>query len=286
MNARFGKITFGAVALQLALATGAVFMLLPFWLMIRTSFTPETQIFDGGMLALRQITFDNYARVFAEVPILRYYLNGAFVVITIFIGQVIVCVPAAYALARLRFVGRGLSMWLVLAALMIPYQVTAIPIYVVLAKLGLIDTRAALVVPFIANAFGVFLLRQFFLAIPASVFEAARLDGAGTLRTLIFVVLPMARPALMTFGIFSFVSHWNDYFWPSFVLRTDHAATVPYGIVRFLDAELGSDYGPQMAAATLTVLPLLIGFLLAQSSTMVRQSLHSRTSISPAPAAK
>ena len=250
--------------LHLGLAAGAIFMLLPFWLMIRASFTPEDQIFSGGMILPGELTFENYIRVFAEVPILRYYLNGIFVVVAIFVGQVIVCVPAAYALARLHFKGRELSLLLVLGAVMIPYQITAIPVYVILAQVGLIDTRAALIVPFLANAFGVFLLRQFFLAIPGSVFEAARLDGAGTLDTLLRVVLPMARPALLTFGIFSFVSHWNDYFWPSFVLRSDHAATVPFGIVRFLDAELGSDYGPQMAAATLTVLPLLIGFLFAQ----------------------
>ena len=252
------------LAIHLALMAGAVFMLLPFWLMIRASLTPEAEIFSGNMLSLGTITFENYRRVFAEVPILRYYLNGIFVVVAIFVGQVIICVPAAYALARLRFSGRDLSLWVVLGALMIPYQVTAIPVYVILAQLGLIDTRSALILPFIANAFGVFLLRQFFLAIPGSVFEAARLDGAGAYHTLVSVVLPMARPALVTFGIFSFVSHWNDYFWPSFVLRTDAAATVPFGIVKFLDAELGSDYGPQMAAATLTVLPLLIGFLLAQ----------------------
>lgn len=252
------------LGLHLALAAGAIFMLLPFWLMIRASLTPEDQIFSGGMILLGDITFQNYLRVFQEVPILRYYLNGIVVVIAIFIGQVIVCVPAAYALARLHFRGRELSLWLVLGAVMIPYQITAIPVYVILAQFGLIDSRAALIVPFLANAFGVFLLRQFFLSIPGSVFEAARLDGAGTFDTLLRVVLPMARPALVTFGIFSFVSHWNDYFWPSFVLRTDRVATVPFGIVRFLDAELGSDYGPQMAAATLTVLPLLLGFLFAQ----------------------
>lgn len=264
MHRSSSPYTFNQLALHLALLAGAVFMLLPFWLMIRASLTPEAEIFSGNMLSLGTITFDNYLRVFAEVPILRYYLNGIFVVVAIFIGQVVICVPAAYALARLRFSGRELSLWIVLGALMIPYQVTAIPVYVILAQFGLIDTRSALILPFVANAFGVFLLRQFFLAIPGSVFEAARLDGAGAYHTLVSVVLPMARPALVTFGIFSFVSHWNDYFWPSFVLRTDAAATVPFGIVQFLDAELGSDYGPQMAAATLTVLPLLIGFLLAQ----------------------
>lgn len=250
--------------LHLTLATGGFFMLLPFWLMLRASLTPETQIFSGNLLLLQNVTLENYAKVFTEVPIFRYYFNGIFVVAAILIGQIVICVPAAYALARLSFKGRDFSLWLVLGALMVPYHVTAIPVYVILAKFGLIDTRSALIIPFLASAFSVFLLRQFFLTIPASVFDAARLDGTGPVRTLIHVVFPMARPAILTFCIFSFVSHWNDYFWPSFVLRSDKAATVPFGIVKFLDRELGGDYGAQMAAATLTVLPLLVGFLLAQ----------------------
>ncbi len=252
------------LGLHLGLAIGGFFMLLPFWLMLRASLTPETQIFSGNLLWLQNFTLENYAKVFAEVPIFRYYFNGIFVVAAILIGQILICVPAAYALARLNFSGRDLGLWLVLGALMVPYQVTAIPVYVILAKFGLIDTRGALIIPFLGSAFSVFLLRQFFLTIPASVFDAARLDGAGPVRTLTHVVFPMARPAILTFCIFSFVSHWNDYFWPSFVLRSDKAATVPFGIVKFLDRELGGDYGAQMAAATLTVLPLLVGFLLAQ----------------------
>jgi multiple sugar transport system permease protein len=252
------------LALHLALAAGAVLLLLPFWLMLRTSLTAEPRIFEGSMLALTDPTFENYARVFAEVPVWRYYLNGLIVVGAILAGQILTCVPAAYALARWQFAGRDFSLWLVLLAIMVPFHVTAIPIYVALAWSGLIDTRAALIVPFLGSAFSVFLLRQFFLSLPGSVFDAARLDGAGPLQLLVHVVFPLARPAILTSCLFSFVSHWNDYFWPSFVLRSDHAATVPYGIVRFLDRELGGDFGAQMAAATLTVLPLLLGFFLAQ----------------------
>ncbi|MCZ7463986.1 carbohydrate ABC transporter permease [Rhizobium rhizogenes] len=260
---------------HLALGLGAVFMLLPFWLMLRTSFTPPEEIFRGNLLALPSFTLENYARVFAEVPILRYYFNGILVVVAIFLGQVAVCVPAAYALSRLRFRGKSASLWLVLAAMMVPYQVTAIPIYVLLSQVQLINSYGALILPFLGSAFSVFLLRQFFLSIPQSVFESARLDGASPFRILWHIVFPMARPAITTFGILSFVSHWNDYFWPSFVLRNDYAATVPFGIVRFLDQELGSEYGPQMAAATLTVLPLLIGFLLAQRQFIAGMSMTS-----------
>jgi multiple sugar transport system permease protein len=265
----------GQVILHAMLAIGAVFMLLPFWLMLRTSLTPAAEIFSGSMLSLGHVTLENYRRVFAEVPILRYYLNGMIVVVAIFLGQLLVCIPAAYALARLNFTGRAASFWLVLAAMMVPYQVTAIPVFVLMSALGLVNSLGALILPFLGSAFGVFLLRQFFLSIPSSVFESARLDGATPARILVSIVLPMARPAITTFGIFSFVSHWNDYFWPSFVLRNDAAATVPFGIVQFLNQELGSEYGPQMAAATLTVVPLLIGFLLAQRQFIAGMALSS-----------
>lgn len=262
-------------ATHVALALGAVFMLLPLWLMLRTSLTPPEAIFKGDLLVLPGFSLENYIRVFNDVPILRYYFNGIVVVVAIFIGQVAICLPAAYALARLRFAGHAASLWLVIAAMMVPYQVTAIPVYVLLSKFGLINSFGALILPFLGSAFSVFLLRQFFLSIPQSVFESARLDGASPFRILIHIVFPMARPAITTFGIFSFVSHWNDYFWPSFVLRNDAAATVPFGIVRFLDQELGSEYGPQMAAATLTVLPLLIGFLFAQRQFIAGMSMTS-----------
>jgi multiple sugar transport system permease protein len=251
----------GQVLVHVALAIGAVFVCAPFVLMLVTAFAPAT---GTGQLIPANLTLDNFRTAFAQVPILRYYRNGLLVATVIFAGQVLVAVPAAYALARLRFRGSTLGLWTVLVCLMIPYQVTAIPVYVLLRRLDLVNTFAGLVLPFLGSAFGVYLLRQFFLTVPASVFDAARLDGAGTLAVLVRVLLPMARPALVAFGIFSFVGHWNDYFWPSFILTDDHAATVPFGIVAFLNTDAGTDYGPQMAVAVLSVLPLMAGFLLAQ----------------------
>lgn len=249
--------------LHLALAAGAAVVLAPFAEMVSTAFTPESQVLAGPLVP-REPTLENFRFVLETVPIWRYYLNGVVVAATIFLGQLLVCVPAAYALARLRFRGSVLGLWTVLVCVMVPTQATALPVYVLLAELGLLDTRTGLIVPFLGSAFGVFLLRQFFLTIPQSVFDAARLDGAGTLATLVSVVVPMARPALISFGIFSIVTHWNDYFWPFFTLRTDRVATVPYAIAAFVNAEAGNRYGAQMAAAVLAVVPLLIGFLLAQ----------------------
>jgi multiple sugar transport system permease protein len=259
---------FSELARHLALTVGAVLMLSPFVWMVLTAFKPESQILVGPVVP-REPTLENFRFVLETVPLWRYYLNGLVVVAVIFVGQLLVCVPAAYALARLRFRGSALGLWTVLGCIMVPAQATALPVYVLLAEVGLLDTRAGLIVPFVGSAFGVFLLRQFFLTIPQSVFDAARLDGAGTFATLVNVVVPMARPAILSFGMFSVVAHWNDFFWPFFTLRTDRAATVPYAIAAFVNVEAGNRYGAQMAAAVLAVLPLVIGFLLAQ-----RQFIH------------
>lgn len=259
---------------HLALAVGAIAILTPFVWMLLTAFTPQNQIFRDGLLPT-EFTLANFAEVFQEVPMLRYYLNSLIAATLIFAVQVVVCLPAAYALARLRFRGRALSLWIVLACLMIPTQIVAVPIYLLFSRLRILDTMPSLVLPFISSAFGIFLLRQFILTIPQSVFDAARLDGARSWAMLTRVVFPLVKPALVTFGVFSFVSHWNDYFWPSVVLRSTDNATVPFGIVRFVSFESGTSYGAQMAAALLAIVPLLIGFLIAQRQFIAGFSLTS-----------
>jgi len=262
------------LGIHVALGAGAVAIVTPFLWMVMTAFTPQDQIFSPDLLPNR-LTLANFEQVFETVPMLRYYLNS-FVVATVIFGlQVIVCLPAAYALARLRFRGRAMSLWIVLACLMVPTQVAAIPIYVLFSRIGILDTVPSLVLPFIGSAFGIFLLRQFILTIPQSVFDAARIDGAHGLATLVRVVFPLVRPALTSFGVFSFVSHWNDYFWPSVTLRSTENATVPFGIVQFVSFESGTSYGAQMAAATLAIAPLLVGFLFAQRQFIAGFSLVS-----------
>jgi multiple sugar transport system permease protein len=248
---------------QGALACGAVLMAFPFVWMVSTALKPPTQIFDGRLIP-SDPTLANFTTVFHEIPVWRYYVNGTLVVAVIFALQVLIAVPAAYAIARLRFRGRDASLWLVLLCLMVPAQVTAIPIFLVFSRLGILDSYASLILPFAGSAFGIFLLRQFFLTLPASLFDAARLDGAGPLRTLTSVAMPLLRPALTSFAVFSVVSHWNDYFWPSIVLRTTEHATVPFGLVAFTSTEAGARYGPQMAMALLAIAPMAVGFLLAQ----------------------
>lgn len=259
------RVRWSQVGLHLALGTAGLFVLMPFAWMVLTSLTPENRVLAPGLLP-GEFTLENFRIVLDTVPIGRYYFNGIVVTGTIFIGQVLVCVPAAYALARLRFRGSDLGLWTVLASLAVPPQVTALPIYFLFSRTGWLDTWLALIVPFVASAFGIFLLRQFFLTIPQSVIDAARIDGATTFTLLWRVLAPMIRPAIVSFGIFSVVFHWNDLFWPLFFLRSNDLATVPYGIADFVAAGSagGTQYGAQMAASVLAVVPLLAGFLIAQ----------------------
>lgn len=171
---------------------------------------------------------------------------------------------SAYALAKLKFRGRDVLFALVLIGLLIPYQVLALPLFVLGYTLGILDTYPALIFPFVVSPFGIFLFRQFFKAIPDDVVHAARLDGLSELAIVWRIMVPMALPAIIAFSIFSVVSHWNDLFWPLIAVRSEELMPPPLGVVAFRNEEAGSDYGPLMAGATIIVAPLVAAFLVAQ----------------------
>ena len=173
--------------------------------------------------------------------------------------------PAAYALAKLKFWGRDAVFGLVLFCLLIPVHAIALPLYIGLAKLGLTNTYAALVVPWTISVFGIFLMRQFFMTVPDDLIDAARMDGMSELAIVWRVMLPTAIPALLAFAIFSVVAHWNDYFWPRIVVTGNRDLfTPPLGLREFKGDGDGSFFGPMMATATVIVTPLIVAFLLAQ----------------------
>jgi multiple sugar transport system permease protein len=256
---------FGLVRHVLLLA-GAAVMLAPFVWMVATSLKPAHEIFAGELTLLpRQWhAWQNYREAFVKVPMLRYVLNGVVVTSAIFVLQVLVTVPCAYALAKLDFRGRGFVFALVLLGLLIPSHVPAIPLYIMLWQLKLLDTYAALVLPFVISVFGIFLLRQFFKTVPDELIQAARLDGLSELAIVWRIIVPAAVPALVSFGIFSVVAHWNDYFWPLLVINSRELAPPPLGVAYFRNEEAGNDYGPLMAGAVIITLPLVAAFLVAQ----------------------
>jgi multiple sugar transport system permease protein len=257
---------FARLARHAALLCGAVAILAPFAWMVATSLKPKDEIFSSDFHLLPQSwgATENYRTALTQVPLLHFLLNGVVVTVAIFALQVIVNVPAAYALAKLRFRGRGLLFGAVLLCLMIPYQAVALPIYILFFKLGLLNTYASLVLPFTISVFGIFLMRQFFMTVPDDLIDAARIDGMSEYGIVWGVMAPTAIPALVAFGIFSLVAHWNDYFWPLIVVGDESLYTPPLGIAFLKLNGEGTAYGPLMAAATIVITPLVFAFLVAQ----------------------
>ena len=284
MNRPFGVLE---TLRHAVLIGGALIVLLPFYLMVSYSLKSPREIVTntGGFLGAQAPFVDeycvqlggseancrvmpvvyNYRTAFRKAPLLRYLLNGVVVTASIFLLQALVALPCAYALAKLRFRGRDAVFTLVLLSLLVPVHAIALPLYVMLAKLGLINTYAALIVPWTISAFGIFLMRQFFMTVPDELVDAARLDGMSELGIVWRVMLPVAVPALLAFAIFSVVAHWNDYFWPRLVITGDRDLfTPPLGLREFKGDADGDNFGPMMATATVIVTPLVVAFLLAQ----------------------
>ena len=248
------------------LLTGAVFMLLPFVWMLITSIKPPDEIFRATLsLWPRQFYgVENYRFALTSAPLLRFAANGVLVCVCILAAQLLVAIPCAYALAKLRFPGRQALFVLTLLVLAIPVQVPALPLYIALANLNLLNTYFSMMVPFFLSAFAIFLLRQFFKSFPDDIINAARLDGMGEFEIVWRIVTPSALPAIGAFAVFSVVAHWNDLYWPLIVISDAKLAPPPLGMMFFADAETGSNYGALTAAATILTAPLVVVFLFAR----------------------
>ncbi|KRE13100.1 sugar ABC transporter permease [Bosea sp. Root483D1] len=248
------------------LVAGALFMLAPFIWMLVTSIKPPSEIFSAE-IALWPKQFygvENYRFAMEKAPLLRFALNGVIICAGILVVQLLVAIPCAYALAKLEFPGRNLLFVLVLLGLCIPVQVPAMPLYIGLAQLGLLNTYFAMMVPFFLSVFAIFLFRQFFRSFPDDIINAARLDGMSEFEIVWRIVTPSAWPAIAAFAVFSTVAHWNDLYWPLIVISDAKLAPPPLGMMFFADAETGSNYGALTAAATILTTPLVLAFLIAR----------------------
>ena len=253
---------------HVALATTSTFVLLPFIWMVSTSLKGPGDIFRppslDGFIPREWNAVANYARVFDASPMLLYLLNGVIVCFGILALQLAIALPCAYALAKLNFPGRGALFTSIVAAVLIPGQILALPIFVLFYWLGLLDSYASLILPHIISVFGIFLFRQFFKAVSDDYVYAARLDGMGEIGIVWRVMTPIAAPAIFAFSAFSISSHWNDLLWPMIMIRDPDLATPPLGLLFFRSADRGNDYGGLMAAATIVATPLILGFFWAQ----------------------
>lgn len=242
----------------------AFFTAAPFIWMILTSVKDMGEIYVYPPKWFPSVVhFDNYAKVFEAAPFSRYYLNSIIVALLVTLGQLITCSMAAYAFARLKFWGRNVLFFIFLGTMMIPYNVTMIPSFMVLYWLGWVDSYQALIVPGLASAFGVFLLRQFFITIPKELEEAAVIDGAGKFTILRKIIVPLSKPALATLAIFTFMGVFNDFIWALIVINSESMRTVQLGLAIFRDRYL-TQWDLLMAGSVTAVLPILIVFFFAQ----------------------
>lgn len=238
----------------------------PFWVMLSTSLMGQEQVFKFPPdLFPNPVHWENYVKVFQQVPMLRYFINSVFVSLVTTVGQVFFCAMAAYGFSRLSFSGKNLLFLLFLVTMMIPPQVNIVPLFFVMKHFHWVDTYAGLIVPGLFGAFGVFLLRQWFNGLPQELEEAARIDGCNPLQIFFRIALPLAKPALVALGIFAFISAWNSFMWPLVITQSDALRTLPVGIAALKSSYRDiTDWSILMAASTLSIIPIVLVFLVGQ----------------------
>ena len=239
-----------------------VLFLFPFYWLIITAFkTYGESILFPPTLIPRTFTLGAFEEVFSRLNLWNYLKNSLIVTFSVIIIQTLVGVPAAYALARYSFRGKGFILALVMAAFMVPTQITFITVYIMMSKLRWLNTLLPQIVPFGASAYGIFLLRQAFMQVPADIIEAARLDNASELKIMTRIMLPAARSSLMTVSLFSFVGSWNSYFWPLVMSNSEKVRPLTLAIERLKDQDAGINWPVIMAGNMIMVLPVLVIFL-------------------------
>jgi multiple sugar transport system permease protein len=259
---------------HLVLAPVCVLLGLPLAWMLVSSFMNQAQLnrFPPTIIP-GSLHVDGYRYLFENAQLPTWFVNSTIVSSVTVVANLVFCSTAGYAFARLRFRGSGLMLTLMLATLIIPFQLTLIPTFIILEHLGLIDTLWALIVPSLVLPFGVFLLRQFFLSLPRELEEAAWIDGCSRWKILWSIVLPLARPALSTVAIITFLLTWNDVSWPAIAISSDAHNTLPLGIASF-KSRAQTNQSAIMAANVLATLPVVLAFLAAQR-TFVRSLTSS-----------
>jgi multiple sugar transport system permease protein len=247
----------------LLMPTALLFVLPLFW-MIMTSFMPDSDIntFPPKFLPSR-ISMAGYSSLFTDSDILRWLANTTIVATVAVVSHLVLCSLAGYGFARLRFAGRTPSFFVIVATIMVPIQVLMIPTFLLFSRMRVIDTLTAVAIPWLASAFGIFLMRQFFLALPVELEDAARLDGCHRLQVFRRVVLPLAKPALATLAIFTLLGSWNDLIWPLIAIQDDQWYTLQLGLANF-QGQRRTQWQLLMAGNVVATLPLLVGFVAAQ----------------------
>ncbi|MGI8587155.1 MAG: carbohydrate ABC transporter permease [Chloroflexia bacterium] len=256
--------------IYLILSIGAIIVVFPFVWMVITSLKTldEASGYPTGAALWRVFVpswqWGNYAEAWNAAPFGRYFVNTIGVALAVTVCVLITSTLAGYAFASISFPGKNLIFILVLATMMIPHEAGYIPNFVIIKNLGWYNQYPALIIPWTASAFNIFLLRQFFSSLPADLWESAQLDGASRLRYLWQIAVPLARPALITAGLFSFVGSWNSLLWPLIVIQNPDMQMIQVGLSNFVSGDRPTDWHLLMAASAFTALPIVAIYLLAQ----------------------
>jgi len=255
----------GSVALCAILLVFSLFMLLPFAFALTGSLKPEIEIFAIPMSWIPStFQWQNYFLPFQQANFGRYFLNSAIVAVAQTLGPLLLCSLGGYSLAKFDYPGRTLIFLFILSTIMLPLQVTIVPLFLIIKELGWVNSYAGLIIPGLVSTFGTFLMRQFFLSVPSEYMDAARLDGASEPRIFWSVMLPMCRPALSALAIFSFTGSWNSFLWPLVIVNQDAMRTMPLGIVFYIGEQRAPQYGQLLAVAIIATLPVLVLFMVMQ----------------------
>lgn len=241
-----------------------IVFLYPFLWMISATIRPEYEI--GGLnLIPSELTLYSYEQVFEKIPIVRAFLNSVLVSVVVTAGVLVFCSMIGYALSRLRFRGRDLIFNVVLLSMMIPFQITLIPLYILMVEFGWVNSYLGLIVPWLVTALAIVLFRQYFQSIPQDVIDAARIDGCSEWQIIFRIVWPMSVPALITVAILTFMTTWNEVLWPLIIIRERELMTMPQLVTIFaVGGQAESQLGVQLAAATLLALPIVVAYAFFQ----------------------
>lgn len=242
-----------------------VMVIAPFIWMVLGSFKTQGELLQNPPTWWpEKVTLDNYTQLFSRLNFKQYFFNSTVVAVAVTAGNLIFCSMLGYALALLDFKGKKALFTVVMTTLMIPGVVTFVPLFVLISKLGMVSTYPALILPFLAAPMGVFLMRQFIAGIPDSLIEAARIDGAGELRTFLRIVMPLCGPPLATLGILTFLGSWNNFLWPLVVAQSEEMYTLPVALSLYSTGQNATDYGLLLAGSVLVITPIILLFVALQ----------------------
>jgi multiple sugar transport system permease protein len=264
-HAAAGGRTGSHLWIYILLIAGLVLMVGPFLWMVLGSLKPQAEFLRIPPTFLPATpTMDNYGRLFEQLDFPRFFFNSSVVALAVTVGNLVFCPMLGYALAKLRWRGKKLVMGLVLATLMVPAGITLIPNFIMLSSFGLVNSYPGLILPFLAGAFGVFLMRQFMFGVPDELLEAARIDGANEFRLYWTIVVPIAMPVLATLAILTFLGNWNAFIYPLVMATEPNMYTLPVALATFATGQYQADHGMLMAGSVILVVPVLIVFIIFQ----------------------